>query len=103
MTKRPRRIIRYRGKPIGNHAKFLATRDQGKRAKRAPIETEDGRLNEIAAAEFVGLAVQTLRNRRHRGELPRFLKIGRSVFYERHELEAFNLGRTRNGPIFSDD
>jgi hypothetical protein len=46
-------------------------------------------LNEHGAARYVGLAVQTLRNKRFRGEPPVYYKISRSVRYRVEDLEAF--------------
>jgi hypothetical protein len=46
-------------------------------------------VNEHDAAAYVGLAVQSLRNRRFRGEQPPFFKIGRSVRYRIEDLEEF--------------
>jgi predicted DNA-binding transcriptional regulator AlpA len=46
-------------------------------------------LNERDAAALVGLSVHTLRARRFKGLEPEFLKLGRSVRYEREALERF--------------
>jgi hypothetical protein len=46
-------------------------------------------LNEHDAAKYVGLAVQTLRNKRFRGEPPIYYKISRSVRYRVEDLEKF--------------
>jgi predicted DNA-binding transcriptional regulator AlpA len=46
-------------------------------------------LKEDDAAEYLGLAVQTLRNRRLERKPPNYLKIGRSVRYRMRDLEAY--------------
>jgi len=46
-------------------------------------------VNEHEASAYIGLAVQSLRNRRFKGEEPAYFKIGRSVRYRLGDLEAF--------------
>lgn len=46
-------------------------------------------VNEHGASAYVGLAVQSLRNRRFKGEQPPYFKIGRSVRYRVDDLEEF--------------
>jgi hypothetical protein len=46
-------------------------------------------VNEHEAAAYVGLAVQSLRNKRFKGEQPPYFKIGRSVRYRIEDLEEF--------------
>jgi predicted site-specific integrase-resolvase len=41
----------------------------------------DAAMNEIEAAERLGLSVATLRAWRHRGKGPRFVRLGRAVRY----------------------
>lgn len=47
-------------------------------------------LTEVEVANILGVAVPTLRNWRHLGKGPRFLKVGqRIVRYRRDDIEAF--------------
>ncbi|MGE4424745.1 MAG: helix-turn-helix transcriptional regulator [Pseudodesulfovibrio sp.] len=46
-------------------------------------------LNEREAARILGLSVHTLRARRFKGQAPAYLKLGKSVRYEREALERF--------------
>lgn len=46
-------------------------------------------LNEQQASELIGFKVATLRKRRWQGLPPRFLKVGRKVFYHSCELNDF--------------
>lgn len=46
-------------------------------------------LTERQTAELLGWAPITLRLRRFRGQEPQYLKLGRSVRYERETIEAF--------------
>lgn len=46
-------------------------------------------ISEKEAARILGLSVHTLRARRFKGLPPEFLKIGKSVRYEREALERF--------------
>ena len=54
----------------------------------------DAALNENQAAEFLGLSVRTLQAWRVRGGGPRYVKIGRSVRYQRRELVSFQQSHT---------
>jgi predicted DNA-binding transcriptional regulator AlpA len=54
----------------------------------------DAALNENQAAEFLGLSTRTLQAWRVRGCGPRYVKIGRSVRYQRRELVAFQQSHT---------
>jgi predicted DNA-binding transcriptional regulator AlpA len=54
----------------------------------------DAALNENQAAEFLGVSVRTLQAWRVRGGGPRYIKIGRSVRYQRRELVAFQESHT---------
>ena len=47
------------------------------------------------AARRLGLSPQTLARWRVQGKGPTFLKIGRSVRYEPHAIDAFIAGRAR--------
>ena len=49
----------------------------------SPVVSDD------RAAEVMGVAVQTLRNWRHQGRGPAYLKIGRSVRYQLEDLKRF--------------
>lgn len=46
-------------------------------------------LSEREAAKFLGLAVQSLRNRRCKRQSPPYLKIGSRVVYLVRDLEEF--------------
>ena len=46
-------------------------------------------LTTAQAAEYTGLAKQTLHQKRISGGGPRFCKIGRSVRYRKEDLEAW--------------
>jgi Helix-turn-helix domain len=61
-----------------------------------PVTTADpdAALNENRAAEFLGVSVRTLQAWRVRGGGPPYLKIGRSVRYQRRALTAFQQEHT---------
>lgn len=46
-------------------------------------------LNTKEAAQFLGLAEQTLHNYRFNRRPPNYVKIGRRIVYERAELERY--------------
>lgn len=50
---------------------------------------EERPFNEYEAAAYLGLAVQTLRNRRYLRLPPAFMKIGKAVRYRREDLDAY--------------
>jgi excisionase family DNA binding protein len=52
-------------------------------------------LGTEAAAEYLGLAVQTLAKMRVSGESPPFYKLGRQVLYDRAELDDWVVARKR--------
>ena len=58
-------------------------------------ETSEGLLNTRAAANYLGLAVQTLAALRLSGDTPPFFKLGHRVFYESKDLEAWVNKRKR--------
>ncbi len=94
--KRPTRRIKINGKWHGG-PKVSETPDD-ERTKAAPattrkaIITADGLRNEVAAAEYLGLAVSTLQNRRSRGEPPAYERHGSRIFYQLEALERFRNG-----------
>ena len=49
-------------------------------------------MDEIEAADRLGLSVATLRAWRHRGQGPRFVWFGRAVRYLTEDLETFIIG-----------
>jgi predicted DNA-binding transcriptional regulator AlpA len=53
------------------------------------MNTEHRAVTEIEAAEFLGLAVATLRAWRHRKKGPKFHRFGRAVRYLISDLEDF--------------
>ena len=54
-------------------------------------------LNDVGAAAFLGLAVQSLRNARSRREGPPYIKMGRRIVYRVSDLEEY-LNRHRIDP-----
>lgn len=46
-------------------------------------------LTESQASEVMGFKVATLRKRRWQGVPPRFLKVGRKVFYDSHDIQDY--------------
>jgi excisionase family DNA binding protein len=81
---------------------FEASGGQGeaKRPQARQEGTEDaprGKRMLIAedAAEYLGLATQTLAKMRWSGDSPPYLKVGRRVLYERDELDAWLARRRR--------
>jgi predicted DNA-binding transcriptional regulator AlpA len=65
------------------------------RSKRMQYSPDpDTALNENQAADFLGASVRTLQAWRVRGGGPRYVKIGRSVRYQRRELMAFQKAHT---------
>ena len=46
-------------------------------------------VGEKKAAVIMGLAVQTLRNWRHYGQGPAYLKLGKSVRYDLQDIEVY--------------
>ena len=50
-------------------------------------------LPDDQAAKEIGVATQTLRNWRHLGKGPAYLKIGRSVRYQIEDLKKFKVNR----------
>jgi hypothetical protein len=54
-------------------------------------------MNEHQAAEFLGIAVQSLRNRRCKRLAPPYVKVGTRIIYLKEDLEVF-LKRHRIDP-----
>ena len=46
-------------------------------------------LNDVEAADFLGLAAQSLRNARSRREGPPYIKLGRRIVYKVSDLEEY--------------
>lgn len=83
-------------------------KSNGKPAAKA-VEAREARhlLNTQDAAQYVGLAVQTLAKMRVSGESPPYHKLGRSVVYDPADLDAWLALRKRRstsdrGPIRSE-
>lgn len=80
-----------------------AAPEKAKRSKQAQARTKgldgarEGKRMLIAedAAEYLGLATQTLAKMRWSGESPPFFKVGRRVLYQRDELDAWLAQRKR--------
>ncbi len=53
-------------------------------------------MDEKQASKFLNVAVQTLRNWRHRRKGPVYVKLGRSVRYLLADLENYIQGRRIN-------
>lgn len=78
-------------------------REEAKRSKRSqarpgdPDNAPQGKRMLIAedAAEYLGLATQTLAKLRLSGDSPPYFKVGRRVLYERNELDAWLALRRR--------
>ena len=51
-------------------------------------------LNDIKAADYLGIAPQTLRNWRHLKKGPSYVKLGRRVLYRLEDLKAFMESHT---------
>jgi len=65
------------------------------RSKHMQSNTDlDAALNENQAAEFLGLSTRTLQAWRVRGGGPQYVKIGRSVRYQRRQLVEFQKEHT---------
>ena len=71
--------------------------NQGKVPFEKPTTPEDAKrlLGTEAAAEYLGLAVQTLAKMRVSGDSPPFYKLGRQVLYDRAELDEWLDARRR--------
>lgn len=53
------------------------------------MNTGERAVTEIEAADRLGLAVATLRQWRHRGRGPKFMRFGRAVRYLPSDLDEF--------------
>lgn len=71
--------------------------NQGKVAFEKAARPDDTKrfLGTTAAAERLGLAVQTLAKMRVSGDSPPFYKLGRQVLYDRAELDEWIVSRKR--------
>lgn len=59
------------------------------RGKKMTEVISSKRLNTKQAAEYLGLAEQSLHNRRHLRQSPDYIKIGKSVRYDTRTLDEF--------------
>jgi len=94
--KRPKRYtrrIKIHGRVVGGRPPFEPQKETSADPKAPPVRkaiiTSDGLYNEVAAAEYLGLAVRTLQNRRSRGEPPECERHARRVFYTLEALDRF--------------
>ena len=58
------------------------------------------RMQEMEAAGYIGVKPATLRTWRSRGKGPRFVKIGRGVWYMRRDLDAFIAAQSSSPSFF---
>lgn len=54
---------------------------------RQGVQTPDGLIDEVIAAQLLNLSVSTLQNRRSLRQPPAYIKRGRKVFYDRELIE----------------
>jgi hypothetical protein len=54
------------------------------------------RMTERQASDYLSINIRTLQNWRLRGSGPAFLKLGRSVRYDRAILDAWMVARVRS-------
>ena len=95
--KRPPRRIFLNGKQLtGGKKQPPQSEKSGAKSKassnRRSIITPDGRMNEVAAADYLGRSVSTLQNWRSMGQLPQYLKEHGRVFYRQADLDDFRRG-----------
>ena len=55
------------------------------------------RLSSPEAAKYLGLSEVTIKTWRRRGTGPAWLKLGRRVLYDRHDLDEFMVMRRHGG------
>ena len=55
-------------------------------------------INEKECEEYTGIAVSTLQTMRHIGYGPTYIKVGRKVLYDVHDLENYMQGCKTNQP-----
>lgn len=53
----------------------------------------DGRLTSGDAAQYLGLTAKVLANQRSQGIGPPFVKLGKTVFYRKEDLDAWIAAR----------
>jgi len=56
--------------------------------------TKPERLRTFEAAEYLGVSADVLFRMRKTGDGPPFIRVGKAVLYDRHELDAFVAART---------
>lgn len=95
--------FRYRDHKTGKIVRGVKIREQSKpsapKGRRSAIISKAGLYNEVAAADYVGLSVSRLQNRRCERLPPRYEKHGRSVWYRRDALDEFKASRHRDGTV----
>jgi excisionase family DNA binding protein len=62
-------------------------------AAPSPNRRNADRLNNVEAAEYLGLKAATLNKWRVHGEGPPFIKVGRLIRYRKADLDAYLAGR----------
>lgn len=66
---------------------------QSLNAAPSPNRRNADRLNNVEAAEYLGLKAATLNKWRVHGEGPPFIKVGRLIRYRKADLDAYLAGR----------
>ena len=51
-------------------------------------------MNEAQACQYLGLSIHTVRQWRHLGKGPLYVKVGRAVRYRQADLDAYMQSRT---------
>ncbi len=96
----PDALIAFLDELSGHVPKAAPPRKQGNQGKLAFERPADGEqskrlLGTAEAADYIGLAVQTLAKMRVSGESPPFYKLGRQVLYDRSDLDEWVSARKR--------
>lgn len=70
-----------------------AAEQAARRPARKPKYLQNGWMNEVAAADYIGRSVSRLQNRRSASLPPDYVKVGRSVYYKPEDLDAYLLSK----------
>jgi hypothetical protein len=75
---------------VGDHTYYHSDiKPRIKREREAYISPDGLRMNEVAAAKYLGLKPSTLQNRRCRRHEPKSYKAGRAVYYLKTDLDDY--------------